>query len=63
MMDPETSLTVQWLGLHVSNAGGVGSVPGWRTKSPHAAGHSQNIYLKKSRILFYIVLSNLPFPT
>ena len=23
-----TSLVVQWLGLHTSNAGGVGSIPG-----------------------------------
>ena len=36
-----TSLVVQWLGLHASNAGGVGSVPGRRTKIPHATWHSQ----------------------
>ena len=27
-----TSLAVQWLGLHTSNAGGAGSIPGWGTK-------------------------------
>ena len=33
-----TSLVVQRLRLHASNAGGVGSIPGWGTKIPHAAG-------------------------
>ena len=32
----KTSL-VQWLRLRTSNAGGVGSIPGWGTKIPHAA--------------------------
>jgi len=27
-----TSLVVQWLRLHASNAGGVGSIPGWGIK-------------------------------
>jgi len=27
---------VQWLGLHPSNAGGMGLIPGWGTKIPHA---------------------------
>ena len=31
-----TSLAVQWLRLHASAAGGVGSIPGWGTKIPHA---------------------------
>ena len=31
-----TSLELQWLGLCVSNAGGVGSIPGRGTKVPHA---------------------------
>ena len=30
-----TSLAVQWLRLHASNAGGTGSIPGWGTKIPH----------------------------
>ncbi|XP_033257416.1 uncharacterized protein C19orf44 homolog isoform X2 [Orcinus orca] len=34
---PGTSLAVQWLRLCASNAGGVGSIPGWGTKIPHAA--------------------------
>ena len=35
-----TSLTVQWLRLHTSTAGGADSVPGWGTKIPHARQHS-----------------------
>ena len=31
-----TSLVVQWLRLCVSNAGGLGSIPGGGTKIPHA---------------------------
>ena len=31
------SLGVQWLGLHASTAGGMGSIPGQGTKVPHAA--------------------------
>ena len=34
-----TSLVVQWLRLHASNAGGAGSLPGWGTKIPHAPQH------------------------
>ena len=42
-----TSLAVQWLRLHASNAGGTGLIPGWGTKIPHAAGCSQK---KKKKI-------------
>ena len=31
-----TSLAVQWLGHFPSIAGGMGSIPGWGTKVPHA---------------------------
>ena len=35
---------VQWLRFHASNAGGVGLVPGWGTKIPHAVGmHKKKI--------------------
>ena len=34
-----TSLVVRWLGLHASNEGAEGSIPGWGTKIPHAAQH------------------------
>ena len=27
---------VQWLRLNTSTAGGIGSIPGWGTKIPHA---------------------------
>ena len=36
-----TSLVVQWLRSHAGNAGGMGTILGWRTKSPHAAWYSQ----------------------
>ena len=36
-----TSLTVQWLRLHASNAGTAGSNPGRATKIPHAAWRGQ----------------------
>ena len=29
---------IQWLRLCVSNAGAMGSIPGWRTRIPQAAG-------------------------
>ena len=34
---PGSSLVVQWIRLEASTAGGVGSVPGWGAKTPHAA--------------------------
>ena len=37
----DTSLVVQWLRLHASNAGGAGLIPGWGTKILHAVWHSQ----------------------
>ena len=36
-----TSLAVQWLRLCVSTAGGMGSIPGWGPKIPHAAQRGQ----------------------
>ena len=32
-----TSLVVQWLRLHASNADGMGLIPGQRRKIPHAS--------------------------
>ena len=32
---------VQWFGVCTSNAGGMGSIPGWGTKIPHAAWHGK----------------------
>ena len=36
-----TSLAVQWLRLHTSNAVGLGSIPGQEAKMSHAVWHSQ----------------------
>ena len=36
-----TSLVVQWLRLHASNARGTGSILGQGTKIPHALLHGQ----------------------
>ena len=32
----QTSLVAQWLRLHAPNAGGIGSIHGQGTKTPHA---------------------------
>ena len=41
------SLAVQWLiRLCISNAGGMGLIPGWGTKIPHAAQHVQKVKIK-----------------
>ena len=51
------SLVVQWLGLCTCTAGGPGSVPGWGTKIPPAAQHSQKKKKKKNSFLcIYCVL-------
>ena len=39
--NPGTSLVVQWLRLHASIAGGMGSIPGQGAKIPHAVWHGQ----------------------
>ena len=44
---PGTSPAVQWLRLHASTAGGVGSIPGQGTKIPHAVWGGQKIFFKK----------------
>ena len=44
-----TSLAVQWLRLCTPNAGGMGSIPGQRTKIPHAMQHSARKKKKKIR--------------
>ena len=43
-----TSPAVQWLRLYTSIAGGMGSIPGWKTKIPHAVWSSQ----KKKKITY-----------
>ena len=41
------SLAVQWLGLGAFTAGAQGSIPGWGTKIPDVAQHSQTEGKKK----------------
>ena len=48
------TLVVQWLGLHASTAGGIGLIPGQRTKTLHASrcGQTKNklaLSLKKKK--------------
>ena len=48
MEDRGTSLAVQWLRLHLSNAGGVGSIPGRGAEIPNASGpKNQNVKQKQ----------------
>ena len=43
-----TSLVVQWLRLHTSKAGDMGSIPGWATKIQHTVESGpQNKYTNK----------------
>ena len=37
----------QWLRLYASKTGGIGSVPGQRTKIPRTAWHNQKVKIKK----------------
>ena len=55
-----TSLAVQWLGLHASTAGGMGSIPGQGTKIP--CGVAKKEWLKL-QILCYIFFSTIKIHT
>ena len=44
-----TSLAVQWLRLHASTTGSMGSIPGRRAKIAHAAGRGQKKKKKKKK--------------
>ena len=44
-----TSLAVQWLRLHASNAGGTGLIPGREAKIPHAAWRGQKKKKRKEK--------------
>ena len=46
-----SSLVVQWLRLHAFTVGGTSSIPGHRTKIPHAAQWSQKLKKKKRTII------------
>ena len=53
-----TSLGVQWLKLHASTAGGMGSIPGQGTRIQHATRCSQkqtNKQLARGMLFFLIV--------
>ena len=52
-MDPGTSLAVQWLRLHASNARGKGSIPGRGTKTPRVARRGQEKKRKKKFIYIF----------
>ena len=43
-------MVVQWLGLRAFTTKGMGSVPGWGTKIPQAAQHSQKLKKRKSGV-------------
>ena len=47
-----TSLEVQWLGLHASTAGGMGSIPGQGTKIP--CGVTKKKVVKIAKFMLYI---------
>ena len=49
----KTSEAVQWLRLCASTTGGTGSIPGWGTKAPHAAGRPKE---KKQKLFSPIFL-------
>ena len=55
-----TSLEVWWLRLWASNAGGMGSIPGWGTKIPYAVWHDQK---KKNLSLFVSSWERPPLKT
>ena len=45
------SLVVQWLRLRALNAEGMGSIPGWGTKNPHAMRpKSENLFFRLSQV-------------
>lgn len=41
-------MVVQWLKLHTSSVGGIGSTPGWKTKIPHAVSTARK---KKKKVV------------
>ena len=50
-----TSRAVQWLRLCASTAGGMGSIPGWETKTPHVVWHGQNKNKNKPVTVIYLI--------
>ena len=50
-------MVVQWLRLQAPNAGGLGSIPSWGTKIPHAASCDQK---KKKKRIFFLIQQGSP---
>ena len=46
---------VQWLRLCAPKAGGMGSIPGWRTKILHAAWCNQKKERKKNKSFYFTI--------
>ena len=57
-----TSLAVQWLRLHASTAGGVGLIPGWGTKIPHAMWRKKKKKKSEHQCLNSAVVGPRPIP-
>ena len=57
---PETSLVVYWLRLHTLKTGGVGLIPGQRTRIPHAIwpGQKNNNNKINSRLKKLLILDD-----
>ena len=56
-----TSLAVQWLRIHASNAGGLGLIPGRGIKIPHAPQRGQKTK-KKGFIVHWVSSTGAPSP-
>ena len=60
-----TSLVAQWLRLHIFTAGSTGSIPGGKTKIPHATRNGQKKFpfkkLKKVCLSYFRDLPLLQF--
>ena len=53
-----TSLVVWWLRHRISTAGGPGSIPGWRAKTPHTSPCGQKEKKNYSAADLWLLLSN-----
>ena len=54
-----TSLVAQWLRLHTSSAGGMGSISGQRTKIPYAGQINKNLKTFYLKILTVLLVYNV----
>ena len=55
VVSPGTSLAVQWSRLHISTAGGMGSVTDWGTKIPFTMQHGQKNNKSPGDVMFSMV--------